>query len=329
MKPRTKFVLFLAVVGAVAGGGVVHTTRFAEPGIPGAPQAPTDEQRVLGEVLREHLRHQTIDIGRREAARDGASWAMLDYLTFECASVGFTATTQEYKADGRIHQNVIVEKPGRTKDIVLIGCHYDAFVKSPSANATASGTAAVIEVMKMVADVPTDRTLRFGFFGTGEPPFRGTEQMGSRQYAIQCREAGDPLAAVLIVDSFGCFTSEPGSQGFFFPWNMVFPTTGDFVMVVGDASQRPLVKETLDAWARSNEFPARGLALRSWLAGIRCGDQDAFTAEGFPAVLITDTGAHRFDGIRTRADTFDRLDYVAFAQAVQSLGAAVIEVAGR
>ena len=325
---KTKFLLFLAGSSALAGAAVVHTTSFPKAGVLGQPVPKTEEREALADLLREHLRYQTIGIGQRQAARDGASWQLVDFITAELEGAGYEPEIHEYKADNRNHSNIIAEKRGRSDQVLLIACHYDAYGRSPSANASASGVAAALEVAKMVAGETTERTLRFGFFSTGEAPYRGTEQMGSRQYAKLCRERKDRIVEVLVLDSFGHYSHHAGGQQFMFPWNLVFPETADFVAVVGDLGQRPLVERTLAAWSRVSETPARGLALRPWLAGIRCGDQDAFTAEGFPAVLITDTGDNRFEDIRSRSDTFDRIDYLAFARAVESLGATVLELAG-
>lgn len=329
MKSRTKLLLSLTTFAGLCGGAVVHTTSFPKRGVPGTPVELTPERELLAEALREHLRYQTVGIGQRQAARDGASWALIDFITSECLNAGFEPEVLDYTADGRIHQNIIAEKPGRTSDILLIGAHYDAYGRSPSAAASASGPAALIEVLKRVSDTPTDRTLRFAFFSTGEAPYRGTEAMGSRQYAKLCKERNDPLREVLILDSFAHFSSQTTPQNFYFPWSLAFPKTGDFVAVVGDVGQRSLVEQTLAAWSRASDVPARGLAIASWLARIRGGDQDAFSAEGFRAVLLTDTGVNRFEDIRSRSDTFDRIDYLAYAAAVEGLAATVMELAGR
>jgi hypothetical protein len=329
MKPRTKFLLSLTIIGSLCGGAVVHTTSFPKRAGSGVAAEKTPEREALADALREHMRHQTVGIGQRQAVRDGASWALIDFITSECRDAGFEPEVHEYQADGRTHQNIIAEKPGRTNDILLIGAHYDAYGRSPSAAASASGIAALIEVLKRVSDTPTDRTLRFAFFSTNEAPYRGTVDMGSRQYAKLCKERNDPLREVLILDSFAHFSSQTVAQNFYFPWNLVFPKTGDFVAVVGDIGQRKLVERTLAAWSRASDVPARGLAIASWLARIRGGDQDAFTAEGFHAVLLTDTGVNRFEDIRSRSDTYDRVDYHGFACAVEGLGETVLELAGR
>lgn len=329
VRTRTKLALSFAVFCGLVGAGVVHTTSFPHAGTPGVAPEATDERELLAETLREHLRYQTIGIGQRQAVRDGASWALVDYLTEHIADAGFEAEYQEYKADGRPHHNVIAEKPGRGKGIVLVGCHYDGYGRSPSAVATGSGTAALIEVMKRCYGVTTDHTLRFVFFSTGEAPYRGTDQMGARHYAKQCKEQEDPLEHVLLLDSFGSFSSQPATQQFLFPWSLVFPKTADFAVVAGRIGDRKQVRDVLAAWARATDMPARGLAMTSWIARIRGGDQEAFHAEGYPAVLITDTGVNRFEDIRSRYDTFDRIDYIAYARAVEGLAAAVLELAGR
>jgi Zn-dependent M28 family amino/carboxypeptidase len=328
MKFRTKLLLTLTSFAGLVGMGVVHTTSFPAAGRPGAAPAGSPDRETLVEELREHLRYQTIGVGQRQAARDGASWALVDYISGECSDLGFEPELHEYRADNRTHQNVIVQIDGRSAEIVLVCCHYDAYTQSPSAAASASGTAALLEVLERAAGKSPEKTLRFAFFSTGEAPYRGTEDMGSRQYAKACKERNESIAIVLALDSFAHFSAAPDSQSFLFPWSFAFPKTGDFAVVAGGFGDRAPVKRVLTAWATGGDMPARGLAVTPWLARLRHGDQEAFRAEGFPAVLVTDTGVNRFEDLRTRFDTFDRIDYAAMARAVEGLTAAVLQLAG-
>ena len=68
----------------------------------------------------------------------------------------------------------------------MVGGHYDAVVGTPGADDNATGTAAVLELARLLRAAPLDRTVRLVAFAKEEPPFFRTEQMGSRVYA-RCR----------------------------------------------------------------------------------------------------------------------------------------------
>ncbi|MFS0646423.1 M20/M25/M40 family metallo-hydrolase [Siminovitchia sp. 179-K 8D1 HS] len=68
-------------------------------------------------------------------------------------------------------QNVIaVKKPANVvnPEIVYITAHYDSVPYSPGANDDGSGTAAIVEMARIMKDLPTDKELRFIAFGAEE-----------------------------------------------------------------------------------------------------------------------------------------------------------------
>lgn len=75
--------------------------------------------------------------------------------------------------------NVIGVKPGTTApaEVVVVGAHLDSVPTSPGANDNASGVATVLEVARMLAEVPTARTVHFVAFGAEELGL-----VGSRHY---------------------------------------------------------------------------------------------------------------------------------------------------
>jgi len=66
--------------------------------------------------------------------------------------------------------NVVATKRGtaRPDEIVVVGGHYDSVPRSPGANDNASGTAAVLEAARVLASIPTPRTVQFVLFAAEE-----------------------------------------------------------------------------------------------------------------------------------------------------------------
>ena len=55
----------------------------------------------------------------------------------------------------------------------------------------------------------------------------------------------------------------------------------------------------------------------------------AFEAEGFDAVVLTDTGNNRHRDVRTPFDNYTLIDYDKFAPVVVALSDTIVQLAGR
>ena len=76
-------------------------------------------------------------------------------------------------------QNLIATKQPSTEsndDIILIGAHYDSVDEAPGASDNASGTAVVLELARIFKVVPTNKEIRFLFFGAEEEGLYGSEK---------------------------------------------------------------------------------------------------------------------------------------------------------
>lgn len=112
-------------------------------------------------------------------------------------------------------RNVIAEIPGRSREWVLIGAHYDAkkFLDMPgfqAANDGASGVAALLSMIRALEKYP-DRppfSLRFVFFDGEEALYSYTENdglHGSRALALKYARSGElkKCRAMILLDMIG------------------------------------------------------------------------------------------------------------------------------
>ena len=94
--------------------------------------------------------------------------------------------------------NVLADIPGTdSKDIILIGAHFDSWDLGQGAQDNGSGVAAIMEVARIfkTLGIKTKRTIRFVFFS-------GEEQalLGSRAYVAKHTKELDQHKSVLIMD---------------------------------------------------------------------------------------------------------------------------------
>jgi hypothetical protein len=92
------------------------------------------------------------------------------------------------------YYNVVAEKPGITSpdDIYVVGAHYDS-VNNPGADDNASGTAAVMEIARVLAPFDFDATIRFVAFDREEQGL-----YGSTAYATE--HISDNILAMVNLD---------------------------------------------------------------------------------------------------------------------------------
>jgi Zn-dependent M28 family amino/carboxypeptidase len=317
----------LAALFIVCSGALVHMTQVVDGDQPGQPKILDERETRLAEDLEDSVRHQTDVIGHRNGTRAGSLTQAEEYLAGQLRGQDLTVTREEFKADGLSVANLVVEITGASRpgEIIVIGAHYDSYGRSPSANASASGSAVMVELAGQIAGQRLSRTVRLVLFTTGEYPYYGTAQSGAVVHANNAKAKGQNIKAAVMLGSLGCWATRPGTQKFPFPMSLCYPDTGDFLAVFGE---RDLVKDVGAGLLSTGSLRVRGGTLPDWMPGMQVrGDQDAFEQAGFPTVLVTDTGSSRDPHLRTSADGSQRVDFVQLARVTSALTATICNLA--
>lgn len=323
------FLLRWLIIALVIGTGGFYMFRM-----PGRsydlPLKPlTGEETGLRDRLRSHVLTLAGEIGERNVWQYGALQAAAGYLERELESAGYAVTGQHYMAEGKGVLNLEAELPGRsaTAGMIIVGAHYDSVYGSPGADDNGSGTAALLEIARLLKGRPLSRTVRFVLFVNEEPPFFKTGLMGSLVYAKRSRQRGEKIAAMLSLETIGYYSDAPQSQHYPFPLNFFYPSTGNFIGFVGNIGSRRLVHRSLEAFRRTTAFPSEGAAVPGGIIGVDWSDHWSFWHEGYPALMVTDTALYRYNQYHGQFDTPDRLDYDRMARVVAGLARVVVELA--
>jgi len=260
------------------------------------------------------------------------------YIENVLGSEGYRIRRQAYRAGGQAVRNIEVSvanvAPGaRPARIFIIGAHHDSAPGAPGANDNASGTAAVLELARLLKDMrPSQGTeVKFVFFVNEEPPWLGDrmrgDEMGGLQRARQPHADGHKVEGALVLETIGYYTRARHSQQPPAGLEGRYPDTGNFIAFVGTLESSRLVQDALSAFQAASSFPARGLAAPAYVRGVTLSDHSAYKRFGYPAIMITDTAFMRYPYYHTAEDTPDKLDYESVARVVTGLARTITALA--
>ncbi|GHI00378.1 M28 family peptidase [Neobacillus kokaensis] len=203
--------------------------------------------------------------------------------------------------------NVIAKmKPNKNKDtgqVVMIGAHHDSVPGGPGANDDASGVSAVLELARVMANMPIDTELRFVTFGAEEKGL-----LGSYHYASTLSEKdADNIVAHFQMDMIG--SKDAG----------------------GDNKANGLIMYTIDGKKNLVTDLASAAGARTALAEIvpygQLGrsDHQPFHELGIPAALFIHSPLEPW--YHTPADTIDKIDKQKLQETAEIVGASVYQIA--
>lgn len=299
--------VWLSVAAVFLALFVAYTTWFPGTNLPGRG-LPAEAEDVAAR-LRRHVEHLALEIGARD--KPGPIGDAQSYLERELRRAGLEARPLADAQGG-----IAAEIPGgkHAREIVIVAAHYDGPRGSPAANSGASGAAVLVEVARQIGATVHERTLRFVLFPDGARS-GGGDGSAAAAYAQGCKSRGETIAAVIYLDSVGCY-DEKGGDGAPFPFSLVLPSEATFLAVVGSYASRDLTSKTTELLRMSSGLAIEGYVLPGLAPGAGFAPHAAFWSAGFPTVVLSDTGSWRSARFGSPSDTHDRLDYARMTRVV-------------
>jgi hypothetical protein len=288
------------------------------------------------EVARYEADLATIALPRVPAS---AHWREVqDLCATRLEGLGFTVERQSYGTG----VNVVGVREGTTEPArrVLLAAHYDHVSGCDGADDNASGVAGALEAARVLVSASYPRTLVVACWDEEE---RGL--VGSRAYAARARADGDTIDASFNFEMIGYRDSTPNTQTLPTGFRLLFREAAvandangrraDFVAVIGDPASSGAMA-SLQTYAdriglRFVALPLTASLLESPLTGdLKRSDHAAFWEQGYPAMMVTDTGEFRYDRYHCAAgpDVPANLDAPFAGQIVSISVAAAAEALG-
>jgi hypothetical protein len=294
------------------------------------PQRRLDSDDPAAARLEAHVRRLAGEIGRRSDRRPDGLEAAANYIRGEFARAGYAASEQPYTvvppgAAEYAMKNLIAVLPAASPDapVLVLGAHYDTALDTPGADDNASGVAALLELARSLRGLKSAVEIRFVAYATEEPPYFGTEEMGSAVHARALKKEGRRVLGMIGLEMLGYYDDAKGAQKYPPLLSPFFPDTADYVGAVSNLSSRAFLKSLARGYAPPRGTRLITASLPEWIGEITLSDHRNYWREGFPAVMVTDTAFLRNVRYHQTSDTPDTLDYARMADATAGLEAAV------
>jgi Zn-dependent M28 family amino/carboxypeptidase len=289
---------------------------------------PGAERTVDPSRLEAHVRKLSIELTPRDATHIENLDSAAAYIKDEFSQTTASVSEQAYSVRGNSYRNVIAHFGPESEERIIIGAHYDAAGPLPGADDNASGVAGLIELARLFARQPPALRVELVAFSTEEPPYFRTTGMGSSVHAQSLQQQNVHVRAMFSLEMIGYFSDAPNSQ--FFPVGLLsafYPSTGNFIAVIGRPGEGLLVRRTKAAMRRAAPLPVYSINAPTFIPGVDFSDHLNYWVAGYNAVMITDTAFFRNRNYHTAQDTAEKLDYRRMAMVVEGVYAAVSDLA--
>jgi hypothetical protein len=226
-------------------------------------------------------------------------------------ALGLSASLDPFTGSGHTINNVVAVKLGTVypSQIIIIGAHLDSTSTSPAtlapgAEDNGSGAVAVLEAARLLAGLPSERTIHFILFG-------GEEQgeLGSAHYAAQAAAQKLNILAVLTMDMIGY--NDPAGVDL---WIEGFHQGTSSVALMNQLDVNARTYGGLKTYL----YPGEGSD----------SDHEPFHQQGFPAILAIENEWDSYPCYHQTCDTVDKLDAGLMRKITGSVVVTAADLAG-
>jgi len=278
--------------------------------------------------LRTHVEKLAVEFHPRSCWQFENLNATADYISEHFKKAGAKTYSQGFTVSLDSYQNVVGTFNEGASKTIIIGAHYDSHSGTPGADDNASGVAGLIELGYLLGKQKLDCEIQLVGYTLEEPPFFGTEMMGSYQHAVKVAKEGKDIRGVIVLEMIGYFSEERASQSYpVVIMNFMYPTKGNYIAAVSNTDNRGFTKDMKGYMKGTTSLPVYSLNAPSAVPGVDFSDHRNYWPFDIPAVMITDTSFYRNERYHTPEDTVDTLNYEKMAEVVVATYEAVLKFA--
>ena len=270
--------------------------------------------------LKTHVETLSLDLSPRDFENVENLNNVADYITSEFMSYGYAPKVQLFTVNSVEYKNVIVNIGTEIKrPKIIIGAHYDAAGPFPGADDNASGVAGILELARILKGRRVYSPITIVAYSLEEPPFFGSESMGSFIHAKSEKEQSADIELMISLEMLGYYSEEENSQNYPLGFlKLIYPSKADFIAIVDQLFSNSAYK-LKKALSKNMSLEVYSINAPSIVPGIDFSDHRNYWLHGFNAVMITDTAFLRYPYYHTDNDTIDKLNFDKMAEVVNGL----------
>lgn len=264
---------------------------------------------------------------RHSGNLEGMSKAV-HFLQKAFEEAGYSPTLQNFQTpDGNQYQNVIAFYGDTTLPRLVVGAHYDVCGEQDGADDNATAVAGMLEIARILKEQKPKLAYCIELVGYAneEPPYFRTQYMGSAIHARSLRAGKAQVIGMVCLEMLGYFSDAPNSQTLPLPFlTYLYSSKANFIAVVGKWAQMNIVSKVKQKMIAACEVPVFSINSPNFVTGIDFSDHRNYWAEGFEAVMITDTSFFRNPHYHQSTDTIETIDFKRMTEVVKGAYWAII-----
>ena len=294
-------------------------------------------------IKAENLKEHVYTIVERFYDRSYKNIAMLDdtaqyiheHFAKYCDDVKlepFKVKSFSLKGEYLEYQNVVATfegSEGKEGEYIVVGGHYDTFAGHAGANDNTSAVAGLMELSRVLSLHPPKSNIILIAYCLEEPPFFGTQKMGSFKHAQNLKLENKNVKLAIVMDMIGFYSLEKGSQQYPIPlMKLFYPDSANYISVVSNLSWKNIfyTRKTKNIFKQSSNLPVYSINAPISMDGIDFSDHRNYWKFDYPAIMITDTAFYRTDNYHTPNDTPDTLNYENMAKVMDGIFELVVKI---
>jgi len=274
--------------------------------------------------LKNHVQLLTVGYAPRTINYDNLN-ATADYIFRQFETIGKPGF-QYLDRLSKQYRNVVLHLGPDTKEVYVVGAHYDAENDSIDSEGNASGVATLIELARQVAKQAHQlgTGITFVAYPISTNQTENVTSTGSFLHAKTLLKKNKQVNLMLSLDSVGRFNSESGSQRHPHSFmQMLYPNEGNYLNMIGRVQDIYKIRALKKSFQKHSQLPLYSQNLPEYFTKAQSSDHLSYWRYGFPAILISDTKHYRKLKDKN-TNLIDSLDYDKMAMLVDGLTKALL-----
>ncbi len=235
--------------------------------------------------------------------------SVADHIKREFSKFTNRVTVQPYTVAGQLYSNIIASFGPEAGERIIVGAHYDVCGEQDGADDNASGVAGILELARLLQDDTLTYRIDLVAYTLEEPPFFGTENMGSYVHAKSLYDRKVPVKGMVSLEMIGYFSDAANSQRYplgFLKW--FYGSKGNYITIVQKSLCGSFSKAFKKLALANNSIATKSIRAPSFFGGLDLSDHRNYWQFGYDAIMVTNTSFYRNANYHKTEDVLGKLD---------------------
>jgi Zn-dependent M28 family amino/carboxypeptidase len=243
-----------------------------------------------------------------------------NYIKHQFKTISDSVTEQCFYSGDTQYKNIICSINTDKKERIIIGAHYDVCGAQDGADDNASGIVGLMELARIIKKEQLKYRIDFVAYSLEEPPFFGSEYMGSYIHAKYLYNNKINVKGMISLEMIGYFSDKPNSQHY--PLGLLswfYGTRGDYITIVQKYWNGKFGNNIRRLMKKNSLIPTKSFKGPASLPGVDFSDHRNYWKFGYSAIMITNTAFYRNKNYHTNTDKIETIDFKRLALTIDEL----------